>query len=321
MENLISVIIPVYNVEEYLARCLRSVMDNTYRNLEIICVNDGSTDNCALILEEHAQLDSRIRIINSVNEGVAAARNKGIRAAKGQYIAFIDSDDWIHPAYFELMLNAILKYGSDLVTCDAVRTETQTPYPTLSVDSIATECQRFDQIHGARYLRCCVWGKLFPAKLIKCFAFVEDPRIMEDVLFVDDIYFHNPNMSSCYIREELYYYYVRPGSTSTGIGHSGALLTAEAYFEKAQAAESEQVKKRFALASLKSLMTTRYWMIKERKTAYRPECEALLKKMYALVMTLPDLSAKERIMYTVMYKMPLAYSAAVALKERQFKNK
>lgn len=321
MENLISVIIPVYNVEAYLARCLRSVIDNTYRDLEIICINDGSTDNSALILEEFAQMDPRIRVITSVNAGVAAARNKGIRAAKGQYIAFIDSDDWIHPDYFELMLSCIHKYGSDLVICDAVRTETQTPYPALSADSVSTECQRYDQIGGDRFFRYCVWGKLFPAGLIKCFAFVEERRVMEDVLFMNDIFFHNPDMTACHIRKELYYYFDRPGSTSSGVGYNGVFLTAQAYCDKAQTAGSEQVKKRFAIAALKQLLSARYWLKKDRQKAHRAECDALLKKMHALLMTFPGLSAKERMMYTVLYKIPLSYAVGVAVKEWRSKSR
>lgn len=91
----VSVIIPVYNVEKYLRKCLDSVVKQTYTNLEIICVNDGSPDNSAAILEEYAKSDSRIKIINQENKGLSGARNTGIDAATGAYIVFVDSDDWI----------------------------------------------------------------------------------------------------------------------------------------------------------------------------------------------------------------------------------
>ena len=91
----VSVIIPVYNVEKYLPKCLESVTAQTYANLEIICVNDGSPDNSSAILEEYAKKDGRIIIINQENTGLSGARNTGIRAASGEYIVFVDSDDWI----------------------------------------------------------------------------------------------------------------------------------------------------------------------------------------------------------------------------------
>ena len=97
MDNrvLISIIVPVYNVEKYLAECLDSLINQTYQYIEIICVNDGSVDNSKSILEEYASKDYRIKIINQNNQGLSAARNPGMREASGKYIMFVDSDDWI----------------------------------------------------------------------------------------------------------------------------------------------------------------------------------------------------------------------------------
>ena len=99
-EKKISVIIPVYNTEQYLKRCLDSIKENTYQYLEIICINDGSTDNSLEILEQYQKDDSRFIIIDQKNSGVSKARNNGLEKATGDYIAFIDSDDWINPKYF-----------------------------------------------------------------------------------------------------------------------------------------------------------------------------------------------------------------------------
>ena len=108
MEEKISVIVPVYNVEKYLEECLLSIINQSYKNLEIICVNDGSTDNCAKILEEFAIKDPRIVVLTQKNQGVSVARNTGIRASTGAYISFIDSDDYISEDFF-LELYSILK--------------------------------------------------------------------------------------------------------------------------------------------------------------------------------------------------------------------
>lgn len=112
----VSVIIPIYNVEEYLPKCLDSVINQTYKDLEIICVNDCSPDNCDKILQDYASKDERIKIINrEKNGGLSAARNTGMDAATGEYIYFIDSDDWIDNDYIEQMVKAALKNKAEVV--------------------------------------------------------------------------------------------------------------------------------------------------------------------------------------------------------------
>ena len=97
--DLISVIVPVYQVEEYLDRCVQSIVDQTYTNLEIILVDDGSPDRCPQMCDEWAKRDSRIRVIHKENGGLSDARNAGMQAASGTYIAFVDSDDWVSERY------------------------------------------------------------------------------------------------------------------------------------------------------------------------------------------------------------------------------
>lgn len=112
---VISVVIPVYNVEKYLRRCLDSVIKQTLKDIEIICVNDGSTDNSQAILEEYALKDERIKVVTKECEGVSEARNKGIECVNSPYIAFVDSDDWIEECTFEEAYKAIEKYKTDFV--------------------------------------------------------------------------------------------------------------------------------------------------------------------------------------------------------------
>lgn len=107
--ELISIVIPVYNVENFLERCITSVLNQTFENIEIILVNDGSTDNSLRICQQYEKIDSRIFIINQENQGLSAARNSGINQARGKYICFIDSDDWIHEKYLEILYNDIEK--------------------------------------------------------------------------------------------------------------------------------------------------------------------------------------------------------------------
>lgn len=116
-EYLISIIIPVYNAERYLENCLNSVINQTYSKLEIILVNDGSTDNSVEICEKYEKKDNRIKVFNQQNKGGAAARNFGILNSKGKFISFIDSDDWVDNRYIEILYNNIVNLKADLSVC------------------------------------------------------------------------------------------------------------------------------------------------------------------------------------------------------------
>ncbi len=117
-KDLISVIVPVYKVEKYLEKCIESVLKQTYTNLQIILVDDGSPDNCGKICDEYAKKDSRIEVIHKANGGLSDARNVGISKAKGRYIGFVDSDDYIKEDMYEILLNLIKKYDADVSICN-----------------------------------------------------------------------------------------------------------------------------------------------------------------------------------------------------------
>lgn len=114
---MISVIIPIYKVEAFLDRCVQSVLNQTYRDIEIILVNDGSPDNCPAMCDAWAKQDSRIKVIHKPNGGLSDARNAGLDIATGEYVAFVDSDDYIHPQMYDIMLDAMLRTQSDIVSC------------------------------------------------------------------------------------------------------------------------------------------------------------------------------------------------------------
>lgn len=116
-EPKISVIVPVYKVEPYLRKCLDSIINQTYRNLQIILVDDGSPDNCGVICDEYAAKDRRIQVIHQENGGVSAARNSGLALVTGDYIGWVDSDDWIEADMYEYLLENALKYQADIAVC------------------------------------------------------------------------------------------------------------------------------------------------------------------------------------------------------------
>ena len=123
MDELISVIIPVYNVQAYLVRCVDSVINQSYDNLEIILVDDGSSDNSSQICDELALKDRRIKVIHKTNGGLSDARNVGLEKSVGDYILFVDSDDFIHQEMVEKMYGIIQKNETDIVVCGIYRTD------------------------------------------------------------------------------------------------------------------------------------------------------------------------------------------------------
>ena len=117
MDDLISIIIPAYNVEKYISKCLESIIKQTYSNIEIILVDDGSTDKTSEICDEYAKKDDRIKVIHTENRGVSEARNKGLENVKGNWITFVDSDDWIEEDFCEVLLKKIKDYDADIALC------------------------------------------------------------------------------------------------------------------------------------------------------------------------------------------------------------
>ena len=121
MTSTISIIVPVYKVEPYLRKCVDSILAQTYKNLEIILVDDGSPDNCPALCAQYAKEDPRVRVIHKENGGVSTARNAGLDAATGEYVTFVDSDDWIDPDMYVSMMTRIREYGCDAVLCDCLK--------------------------------------------------------------------------------------------------------------------------------------------------------------------------------------------------------
>ncbi len=118
--DLISIIVPVYNVEAYLKRCIESIINQTYKDIEIILVDDGSTDNSSKICDEYKNKDKRIKVIHKVNGGLSSARNRGLDIAKGKYIGFVDSDDYISPKMYEILYKELINNKADMAMCDSI---------------------------------------------------------------------------------------------------------------------------------------------------------------------------------------------------------
>ncbi len=163
-QDLISVVVPVYNVKQYLTRCLDSIINQTYSYLEIIIIDDGSTDDSGKICDEYSIKDQRIRVIHKTNGGLSDARNVGIDKANGKYISFVDSDDYLHPEFIEILYKNICEYKADVSICGFIKGTNS----KFSGKTKRNECKVFKreemlgQWHGKyRHIETQAWNKLY----------------------------------------------------------------------------------------------------------------------------------------------------------------
>jgi glycosyltransferase involved in cell wall biosynthesis len=217
MNPKISIVVPIYNVEKYLHKCIDSILAQTFTNFELILVNDGSTDNCREICEEYAKNDRRIKVIHKENGGVSSARNAGIEAATGQYIGFIDSDDYIHEKMYEVLYQNAVRYSSDIVVCDYLKVyEDETPEENSKT---GISLQHYSNIEALNQLYTTELGKsdmwVYPVnKLYKRWLFndlrYKEGRIYEDEFMVHKILYNSAKV--LYVPQKLYYYLQRSTS-------------------------------------------------------------------------------------------------------------
>lgn len=162
---LISVIVPVYNVEKYLGKCVDSILAQTYENLEIILVEDGTKDGCGAICDAYAAQDPRVRVIHKENGGLSSARNAGMDIARGEYFGFVDSDDWIEPETYETLLNLAEKYDADLVCGSRYDVAEPTGERTLGLHHEKEECISAMEMLGRVFVwdgcDSAAWDKLY----------------------------------------------------------------------------------------------------------------------------------------------------------------
>ncbi len=201
---LISIIIPVYNVEKYLPRCLNSVIAQTYTNLEIILIDDGSTDASGKICDEYARKDSRFKILHKGNQGLASARNDGLRMATGEYIGFVDSDDYIEKDMFECLYNLITRDNADISMCDMF-IERKGKWVESNVIDTPYKCVTRSEIFKFPIWRV-VWNKLYRSSGLKNICFKEGISYGEDTLFSFELI---TNVNKVAIGNKKKYYYAQ----------------------------------------------------------------------------------------------------------------
>lgn len=207
MNNMVSVIVPVYKVENYLRRCVDSILEQTYRDFQLVLVDDGSPDNCGAICDDYAKKDSRVAVIHQENRGLSAARNTGIDWAfansDSEWITFVDSDDWVHPCYLEILLSAANQMGASMAICEHIKTDRFSEYGEIQKKPKLIDTEDF---YCSNHVTATVaWGKLY--KLSE-FESIRYPlgKIHEDEYTTYKMLFSVGRVA--YIDEPLYFYYI-----------------------------------------------------------------------------------------------------------------
>lgn len=214
---LVTVIVPIYNLEKYLDLCLGSIVTQSYPNLEIILVDDGSTDGSLALCKTYSKLDTRINVISQKNSGVSVARNMGLKHAQGEYICFIDGDDYIIPDYIQLLVEAILEHKADMAVCQITKLkheEFRAPPPHLIIPSVSI-IDVEQALHQMTYQKTFSWevvAKLYSKKIIHDLQFDKNERIGEDFTFSYHYLHRCQRIVVCQFTG--YFYLLREGSAT-----------------------------------------------------------------------------------------------------------
>lgn len=238
MKDKVSIIVPIYKVEAYLDKCVESIVNQTYSNLEIILVDDGSPDNCPKMCDEWAKKDERIRVIHKPNGGLSDARNAGMAVATGEYISFVDSDDFLAEQYVEFQLKAIMDNNVKMSACDFCLFydgDIVSDRVGLGIISVSSSEDAIGDILNNRKVRAVAWNKMFHRTLLIGEEFPQG-KYHEDEFFSYRI-IHKAGKIA-YIDSKLYYYRQRQGSimASFNIKHLEVL---DAYLERLNLFENE----------------------------------------------------------------------------------
>lgn len=309
----ISIIVPVYKVEPYLDKCVSSIVNQTYKNLEIILVDDASPDNCPAMCDAWAEKDSRIRVIHKTNGGLSDARNAGMTVATGELMAFVDSDDWIAPDMYEYLYQRLTEDNSDIAACGVQMVwENKTPSRMLTRDGncVLNQEEAMRAIIEESWLKQPVWYKLYKTALVRDILFPKG-KCHEDVFWSYQAVGKAKKVS---ISDYIGYYYLQRDGSIMGAGYSLKRLDAV----EAKVQRCAYIQERFPALSPLAIKDLWFTCIYQGQLALRAlnkaEAEKILTYFENLVETHPfqmeGCSLKERL-WLNMAKSSLAVACRI----------
>ena len=288
---LVTVILPVYNVEKYLKKGIESVLSQTYRGLEVILVDDGSTDSSGTICDEYAQIDSRVHVIHKENGGLASARNVGIRGASGQYIAYVDSDDWVEPAFVERLLNVCIENSAEMSICryrdaydEEIAKHEEEDFQMVWTGKDAVRHRFLDEDKYRISTSAC--NKFFKRELIADISFPEG-KYYEDIVYGVQAMLNAKKV--VYVNKALYNYRcARPGSIMNQ-GFSLRTISDEmplmsrrnAILREAGMTDlADLVDRNYCIRAIEIYRELHNWETSAEKEPYRQECVRWFREVY-----------------------------------------
>lgn len=278
-----SVIIPVYNVQDYVEKALMSVINQSYTNLEIICINDGSTDKSLEVLEKYKFKDDRIIIINQDNKGVSAARNAGIQNTTGDYVVFLDPDDRYDLNFCEKVAQEIEQTNSDIIVCDMLRVRVDGQetfnYPIM-------QPEHFNDINYMLAFHISACAKAFRKSFLLEHKILFDPdlKYSEDLVFCSRNFLCNPSYS--YIPERLYFYTTNRQDSAMNVEDNSIIKNLIAYKNIIKSLEFKNQNKRMQLIITNCFLREAIWQIRKAANAHdRAICLAKIKTFLNFIRT------------------------------------
>ncbi len=324
MEDLITIIVPVYNVEQYLEKCLDSIINQTYKKLEILLVDDGSTDASGKICDLYAEKDHRIKVVHKKNGGVSSARNVALNIASGSYIHFIDADDYIELNMIETLYHYIKRDDYDIAICNVnfIKHAVVSPHVIeKKCETVLNQSQFIGMLFGEEWYRGYLVNKLIKRECIGSIRLNEEIHMMEDLVFLVKI---SSNVSKVYFDKTAYlYYYVQRESS---VSH---FFESEKYFSIIKAFEEiipyigicdYDTKNTILFDYISYIMTYYYYCYYFDKITFQKEKKQLLKKrnqyMYQ-AMHQHHYSIFQKIKLCILAYAPLGYGRLKLIKDKK----
>ena len=322
--ELISIIIPVYKVEKYFNKCVESVVNQTYKNLEIILVDDGSPDNCPNMCEAWAKKDSRIKVIHRKNGGLSAARNSGIEVAKGEYFCFVDSDDYVAEDYVKSLYEALKSDNADMAICEV--TEVDEKYRTIDdtnsrqrlSNETKTGLELLDLILPAKtYAYVVAWNKLYKRELFNNLRYAEG-KIHEDEFIIHRLFARCNRVA---IIDKPLYYYLKRGDSIIGIGFNIKRMDAVEALEDRLTLCKEINQPKLARKALYVLLTTVAYYTElldvatnissDKKQELRNKFKKIYKTYLKEILNSKDFSFPEKLLVSLYSISPALYKCYI----------
>lgn len=318
MSALISVIVPVYKVEPYLHRCVESILKQTYTNLEIILVDDGSPDKCGEICDELASTDKRIQVIHQKNKGLSGARNSGLNIATGEYIAFVDSDDCLHPEMYKRLYEDICLHNVKLAFCQANMCHGEVIKVTCNQPTVCKEKNYVMYRSLSESIWWAAWTKLYHRSLLENIRFPEG-RTNEDYAVMMLIYDQCEQIAINFNR--LYNYCIRENSictSSLNIHKFDQLISAEEVliYIKERHPEFKKFAEAILMSSCLGLLHALHKEDKKKDfTAQEKEIYQLIQKYFSTAIWNNKILTKQRILLLAARIHPTIYKRCITLYE------